>query len=319
MNGMRTTCPSCHAVFRVTAEQLAVQGGKVRCGKCAYVFNGFETLVNPIETVSLMAPPEEDEVPDAARKIPASSDLGAQALEIRRALSTAEEDPSSTKEESQFDRAAEEINREIAASAHPDLMEERGEGLPDPKAGLKISPDLHEKLNDLQRQLSNDEKRVRWQRVVWGGGIVVLSLALALQVAYFFRDTAAANYPAARPLLATLCQVLHCKINLLANPDLIKLDASELQTLPDKPRVVVLNATLRNLAPYRQAYPNLELTLTDSANQALARRQFLPSDYLPASTRAQTGMPAQEELPIKLSLELVNLDAVGYKLLIYYP
>ena len=60
-NSMQTTCPSCHAVFRVQPVQLEAHAGKVRCGKCAYVFNAFETLVTPIETVSLMALPEEDD------------------------------------------------------------------------------------------------------------------------------------------------------------------------------------------------------------------------------------------------------------------
>jgi len=63
---MHTTCPSCHAVFRVKPEQLDAHAGKVRCGKCAYVFNGFETLITPIETVSFMAPYDEDDDEDEA-------------------------------------------------------------------------------------------------------------------------------------------------------------------------------------------------------------------------------------------------------------
>lgn len=315
MNGMRTTCPSCHAVFRVTPEQLAVHAGKVRCGKCAYIFNGFETLVNPIETVSFMAPPE-DEQAEFETVASTPSALGSEAVNLRRVLSAAEEGPPSEKEVVQFEQAAEEINREIAASAHPDLVQEASAAA---KPGLKISSELQDKLNDLQQHLSTEEKRSRSRKLAWAAGIVLLLLLLAAQLLYFYRDILAAHYPSTRPMLNGACHLLHCKISLLANPDLIKLDASELQTLPDKPRVVILNASLRNLAPYRLAYPNLELTLTDSANQAVARRQFLPGDYLPPSTRADAGMPAQDELPIKLNLELVNLDAVGYKLLIYYP
>ncbi len=311
MNGMRTTCPSCHAMFRVTPEQLAAHAGKVRCGKCAYVFNGFETLVNPIETVSLMAPVEDDT--EVKLATPA---LGAEAINLRRSLSEADDGPTTAKEEGEFQRDAEEINREIAASAHPDLIKEVQQGA---KPGLKVSSDLHEKLNDLQRHLSSEEKRSRWRNLGWGLGVGILVLALGLQAVYFYRDSLAASYPATKPALRKACELLHCKINLLANPDLIKLDATELQTLPDKPRFVILNASLRNLANYRLAYPNLELTLTDNANQAVARRQFAPQDYLPPSLQADAGMPAQDELPIKLSLELVNLDAVGYKLLIYYP
>jgi hypothetical protein len=222
----------------------------------------------------------------------------------------------------QIEREAEAINREIAASAHPELIEEISD-LSDieqtPKSGLHITPELHEKLNNLQLQLTTQEKHARWRGVVWGVGIVVLCLLLAAQSAYFLRNQVAAYYPDTKPLLTLLCRVLHCKVELLANADLIKLESSELQSAPEQPGGVTLIASLRNLAPYRQAYPSLELTLTDSANQPLARRQFTPADYLPQKIKPETGMPSQDELPIKLTLELVGLEAVGYKLLVFYP
>src|SRR4030065_2964361 len=108
-----------------------------------------------------------------------------------------------------------------------------------------------------------------------------LCLLLAGQSVYFLRNQLAAYYPDTQPVLASLCRVLQCKVGLLANADLIKLESSELQSAPERPGGVTLNASLRNLAPYRQAYPSLELTLTDSANLALARRHFTPAEYLP--------------------------------------
>ncbi|MBI5752891.1 MAG: zinc-ribbon domain-containing protein [Hydrogenophilales bacterium] len=319
---MQTTCPSCHAVFRVKPDQLEAHAGKVRCGKCAYVFNAFETLVSPIETVSLMAPPADDfsdEFKDEAgtgksgiSEIPAHD---VRPLTISEPMSATFPIPT----DDQIEREAEAINREIAASAHPELIEEIEETDKTPKSGLHITPELHEKLNNLQLQLTTQEKHARWRGVVWGGGIAVLCLLLAGQSVYFLRNQVAAYYPDTKPLLSSLCHVLHCKVDLLANADLIKLESSELQSAPERPGGVTLNASLRNLAPYRQAYPSLELTLTDSANLALARRQFTPSDYLPQNIKPESGMPRQDELPIKLTLELVGLEAVGYKLLVFYP
>ena len=40
-----TECPSCQTRFRVTAEQLAVADGRVRCGACLAVFDGREAEV----------------------------------------------------------------------------------------------------------------------------------------------------------------------------------------------------------------------------------------------------------------------------------
>lgn len=40
-----TRCPVCGTAFRVVREQLAARGGRVRCGKCATVFDGVAALV----------------------------------------------------------------------------------------------------------------------------------------------------------------------------------------------------------------------------------------------------------------------------------
>lgn len=45
MSGLITRCPVCGTAFRVLREQLAARGGRVRCGKCATVFDGIAGLV----------------------------------------------------------------------------------------------------------------------------------------------------------------------------------------------------------------------------------------------------------------------------------
>jgi predicted Zn finger-like uncharacterized protein len=42
-----TRCPECRTVYRVTGEQLAQRGGRVRCGHCQVVFDGVAELVAP--------------------------------------------------------------------------------------------------------------------------------------------------------------------------------------------------------------------------------------------------------------------------------
>jgi predicted Zn finger-like uncharacterized protein len=42
---LATRCPVCGTAFRVLRDQLAAHGGKVRCGKCATVFDGIAGLV----------------------------------------------------------------------------------------------------------------------------------------------------------------------------------------------------------------------------------------------------------------------------------
>lgn len=331
---MHTTCPSCHAVFRVTPEQLEVRSGKVRCGKCAFVFNAFDTLVTPIETVSLIAPP----LPGSEAEGLAQEDFEREAfesLEREEEHITLQPAPPTVAEpltasfpipsDEQIDLEAEEINRRIAETTHLELAREakRAEedlsATPVPKPKLEITPDLQEKLQNLQQELSSDEQRARLRRAGWFLGVLILGLALIGQGVYFKRDTLAAHYPAARPALEMLCEVLRCEIALLQDAELIKLESSDLQTDPDHANTVILSASLRNLAPYTQAYPHLELTLTDANNQALARRHFTPNEYLPKETGVDKGMPSNGEVAVKLPLELVDVNAVGYKLFVYYP
>ncbi len=49
---MFTKCPECKAVFRVSAEQLEVAEGLVRCGLCDVVFNGKEYLQEESDNAS---------------------------------------------------------------------------------------------------------------------------------------------------------------------------------------------------------------------------------------------------------------------------
>jgi predicted Zn finger-like uncharacterized protein len=75
-----TRCPECRTVFRVTAEQLALRGGQVRCGHCKAAFDGVEELVS-------LVPPAADDaldapVDDAAQGPPTVTLRNARALEM---------------------------------------------------------------------------------------------------------------------------------------------------------------------------------------------------------------------------------------------
>jgi hypothetical protein len=49
---MKTACPNCQTVFRVTSEQLRARAGKVRCGRCQNVFNALDSLLDDSEPVT---------------------------------------------------------------------------------------------------------------------------------------------------------------------------------------------------------------------------------------------------------------------------
>jgi len=159
-------------------------------------------------------------------------------------------------------------------------------------------------------------KPLRWPWIV--SSLVLLFVGLA-QFAYFFRVEMAAQLPGLKPALLNYCDLLKCTVPLPKKLDLINIESSDLDAEPLQPTIVNLSAVLHNRADYVQAYPNIELSLTDIQDKILARRVFLPTDYLKAEEDEKRGLNANRELNIKLHLDTADLKPTGYKLLLFYP
>ena len=172
---------------------------------------------------------------------------------------------------------------------------------------------------------------------LWLVGAIFFAVVLLAQASYFFRVEIAARLPGIKPTLRSYCAWLKCTIPLPKNADLISIESSDLEASPTQSSLVDLNVILRNRAPYTQAYPNLELTLTDITDQVLARRNFLPAEYLKAdedkklgedekpgeekkqSEDEKQGLSAGREISIKLHLDTTDLQPTGYRLFLFYP
>ncbi|MGC2048657.1 MAG: DUF3426 domain-containing protein [Gallionella sp.] len=146
--------------------------------------------------------------------------------------------------------------------------------------------------------------------------LVLLSLA---QAVYLFRVELAARMPDLKPGLMRICQILKCSVPLPQKASLMSIESSELKDDAAHRNQIILIALLRNRATYTQAFPDLELTLTDIQDNALARRILKPEDYLPTSQNVSAGFPANQELDIKLRLDSTDLKPVGYRLVLLYP
>ncbi len=56
MSDIITSCPQCHAQYKLTPEQLAVAGGKVRCGACMTIFQASPAPVRSATPAAAKAP-----------------------------------------------------------------------------------------------------------------------------------------------------------------------------------------------------------------------------------------------------------------------
>jgi Protein of unknown function (DUF3426) len=122
-----------------------------------------------------------------------------------------------------------------------------------------------------------------------------------------------------KPALIGYCRILKCSVPLPQHSDLISIESSGLEADPANENQITLNALLRNRAPYAQAFPNLELTLNDKLDKPLARRMFMPGDYLPQTEIETAGLPPNHEIVINLHLYTTDLRPFGYRLVLLYP
>ena len=302
---LTTRCRHCHTTFRVTPEQLQAHGGQVRCGRCMQIFNGLASLVPEMQTDAgqtagpspvIVSPPVASPAAIVVSPAP-GAEVAAPLIDMPEPV------PVSAS-------IAEPVRAALPAAAVEPLAEVvRAEELRARTQESAVSPD-----NPFVHYPATPTPDARRSpRLV--AACAVLLTALAAQGIYFYRGEIAARHPLARQWLTEACAQAGCTAPLPQHPKAIVIEASDLQTLdPARPDRIQLTATLRNHAGYDIAYPALDLVLTNTNDHTLARRIFLPAEYLGPGRDAHAGLAANAELTVRLALETGDLGAAGFRL-----
>ena len=161
------------------------------------------------------------------------------------------------------------------------------------------------------------QSRPRPSRLWWLAS-VFLVLALLVQGGYQYRGEVAVLLPEAKPLVQRICAEFGCDVPLPRRAELLSIESSDLQADVAHPSVMVLTATLRNRAGFIQAFPALELSLTSTQGETVARRILTPKDYVPQGSRSESGFAAGSELQIRVYIEAAALKPIGYRLYLFY-
>ncbi len=356
---LATRCPSCHALFRVVADQLKLRAGLVRCGACGHVFDAIGTL-SYLDDASVRpavapAPPEpEAPTPPPAAPVPettppveavpielslhAAADLGETAAKPFVAIEERGEPPV-TSPRHEPEQAGAAAKREEPAAASVAGADSDTAGLGDTgngattttDAGATISESTFAPLTgDAEAAAADAEPaflhaasapRRRAAAIAYAAGSVFAALALALQLTLLFRTEIGAQWPAARPALVSLCQNLRCTVGWPMHGELLAVVGSELQSLPGT-SALDLTAVVRNRAAVTLALPALEVTLTDTQNRAVARRIFGPVEYLgrnEAAARIAEGLQAGADMTVRITFEARGLNVAGFVVYPFYP
>jgi predicted Zn finger-like uncharacterized protein len=123
----------------------------------------------------------------------------------------------------------------------------------------------------------------------WVFGATVLLLSLLGELAYAQRAELL-DEAHVRPLLDRACATFGCRLPLRHDPAQLQLLSRDIRPHPSVPHALIISATLRNGADFAQAFPAVEITLSDLDENRIAMRRFQPQEYLGDSRNLGSGM-----------------------------
>lgn len=212
--------------------------------------------------------------------------------------------------------------------AEPATAEGSAEAVAEEGYDLPVSPEVSPELPTDEALLLPVEpgfvrqarRRAFWRSRGMRAALMVVSLLLGLgllaQVAVHERDSLAARFPAAAPLLEALCLPSGCQIGPVRQIESVVIDSSNL--VRRLGNFYAFDFVLKNSARMPVAVPALELSLTDTRDAVIVRRVFLPEE-LPG---APQQLPAQGTLSLSLRLAIADQGVSsmsGYRALVFYP
>ena len=166
----------------------------------------------------------------------------------------------------------------------------------------------------------DQEREEKLRRRLWIACVPLAVLAV-VQIGLGLREDALESWPSLRPLLADACSLFGCTVGWPQHAELLTIIGSELASIPGTD-VIELNAAIRSRASFVMALPAIEVTLTDTQNRILARKVFLPADYLAStgepSSRIDDGLAPGSDLSVRLVFEAHGLNASGFVLYPFY-
>ena len=161
-------------------------------------------------------------------------------------------------------------------------------------------------------------RRERWQSGRARAAMALLAsfaaLGLAAQSAHHFRDLLASRWPVSRPALLQWCKAAGCKLEPARVIDDVAVESAALTQDASSPDAYRLGITLRSRSAIPLGVPSVDLSLTDSEGQLVARRSLSPQDF-----RAPAVLPPGAELALQLRLAARDARVAGYTVEVFYP
>jgi predicted Zn finger-like uncharacterized protein len=330
---MFTTCPACRMNLAVTATDLRLGQGYVRCGRCERVFNALMSLADDLDpeeqsghaahgTTSLPAiqmekmgaasndpPPDpgraSDERDDEISDHDEDDDSSSGQVDVTDSASTGtvetivlEGDTYLQTEEHLDEEEVRQRMRDFTGEAEPEAA---------PEASPELEPEAEPQEIDADAAVGN-APRAHW---IWRVVAVLLVLVLAGQLVHHYRQVLVA-----KPWLEKPMQALYGLFDVRLEPawDLGSYDLRQLggEELGPNSTTILLRATVHNRAAIAQPPPLIRVRLEDRFGNVLSTTELAPVEYLNGSAPAR--MAPDQRLDVELRLADPDRQAGSFDL-----
>lgn len=346
-----TRCPACETLFKVVPDQLRISEGWVRCGQCDDIFDAsFHLLPVSLDDARPAAMPE-----GLAAHVEATKPVDATLPAIdpdQDSGDFASPDELQVAQEQEQEHVLPDVADDEAVQAPPasipDALASGDEQvsmppeLPDAQTSVVAAGLLEAESNlpihavqtepdEFESPLTSEFGDVSFMRgssssAFWHKPLiratlmlssVALLLVLSAQIVFHERDRLVALEPGLKPLLLTFCGALRCTLSPLRRTESIVIDSSSFaQIRGDAYR---LTFTVKNTAATALAVPAIELTLTDTLDQPIVRRVFLPGELDAKLEALAPGADWSTSFAMAIKALGTSERVSGYRLLAFYP
>ena len=335
-----TRCPKCASAFSVSADQLRVYEGLVRCGQCKNVFDGYANLDATLPTLTKKVVNQSTAMPpsDASNLPPYKTDLPFEADPPFEVDPPFEAEPSFKADPPQVFRSRQSQVYVQSSNKGPDSrntvidspfgLGSDHELTPEPKTSVMGESRMRgDAPSDFGREtpsfMVTGHTPTGVTHFFWHLGVVLALIVLMLQAVYIYRNDLSVSTPVLKPLLAHACQWVGCEVHYPKHAERISIRASSLQQIASVQDGTDMSAfklrfTLQNRFDKPQAWPHLLVLLTDASGTVVVRKIVPPIDYVPRNL-LETAFMAQQETNFVVDLQVKGLAISGFEIDKFFP
>ena len=146
----------------------------------------------------------------------------------------------------------------------------------------------------------------------WLLGATVLGFCLLAQIGYAKRGLLLDD-ARTRPWLERACTTLGCRLPLRHDPAHLALLSRDIRPHPSVANALIISASLRNDAAFAQAFPDVDIILSDLDENRIAMRRFHPQEYLGDARTIAGGMTPGSTTALVFEVADPGKNAVAFE------